>query len=312
MSAVQQSPSRGRFVAFSALMWLALPLMGLRYWQVWNRLPAHMATHFDGAGRANGWMSPQVSLGFTLCVLLFMLTSFSVILFVALRRASAAEASMWAVLGLFYVIILFFLFISESVLRYNLYGSSIQVGPPVAALIIAIVVFAALYLRLQRGVAPPASDVFAEETHGSHIFAAVFAVPALAEAAAAFAIPIGGIKVALGFGAVLLLAAAFFAGSGFHYQFSRAGVDIRALGFRLRSIHAADIQSYEAAPWSILGGYGIRGLGNRRAYVWGNRGVRIRTLEGEVFLGHSQPEKIVQDLNLITNKHEAREGAFHS
>lgn len=52
--------------------------------------------------------------------------------------------------------------------------------------------------------------------------------------------------------------------------------------------------------WSAVGGYGIRGLCNRRAYVWGNRGVRIQTREGEVFLGHAEPEKIVRDLDLLT------------
>ena len=161
-------------------------------------------------------------------------------------------------------------------------------------------------------VGGPSSAVFAEETHSSHIFALVFLVPALAEVVAAIAIPIGGIRLALGVGAALMLIGAVFAWDGFRYRFSPAGVDIRTLGIRLGSVHAADIQGYEVAPWSVLGGYGIRGIGGRRAYVWGNRGVRIRTGEGEVFLGHDEPEKIVRDLDLIASKHEAREAAFRS
>ena len=51
--------------------------------------------------------------------------------------------------------------------------------------------------------------------------------------------------------------------------------------------------------WNPLYGYGIRGLGERRAYVWGNRGVRIKTSDGEVFLGHSNPDRIVHDLDVI-------------
>jgi len=43
------------------------------------------------------------------------------------------------------------------------------------------------------------------------------------------------------------------------------------------------------------------------AYVWGKRGVRIKTSEGEVFLGHSQPEKLVRDLDLMTHNHEEHE-----
>ena len=45
--------------------------------------------------------------------------------------------------------------------------------------------------------------------------------------------------------------------------------------------------------------YGIRGIGDKRAYVWGNRGVRIKTTEGEVFWGHDDPERIVRDLDAI-------------
>ena len=40
-----------------------------------------------------------------------------------------------------------------------------------------------------------------------------------------------------------------------------------------------------------MGGYGIRGIGERRAYVWGNTGVRIMLSDGEVFLGHHEPGK---------------------
>jgi hypothetical protein len=51
--------------------------------------------------------------------------------------------------------------------------------------------------------------------------------------------------------------------------------------------------------WNVLGGYGIRGLGDRKAYVFGNRGVRITTSDGEVFLGHSEPERIIRDLDAM-------------
>ena len=40
-------------------LWLALPLVALQYTQVWDQLPAHVATHFNAAGQANGWMSPE-------------------------------------------------------------------------------------------------------------------------------------------------------------------------------------------------------------------------------------------------------------
>jgi hypothetical protein len=87
--------------------------------------------------------------------------------------------------------------------------------------------------------------------------------------------------------------------NGFTYLFTSAGVEIRTLGFRLRSIPVEQIKEYAPDRWSLVGGYGVRGLGERRAYVWGNRGVRIKTSDGEVFLGHSNPDRIVRDLDVI-------------
>jgi hypothetical protein len=107
------------------------------------------------------------------------------------------------------------------------------------------------------------------------------------------------LRLALGLAGIILLLAGGMAWSGFSYVFSSTGVEIRTLGFRLRSIPLDQIRAYAAAPWSMAGGYGIRGLGDKRAYVWSNKGVRIMTSDGEVFLGHSHPDRIVHDLDLI-------------
>ena len=98
---------------------------------------------------------------------------------------------------------------------------------------------------------------------------------------------------------VLFLVLAAFAWNGFQYNFGPGGLEIRTLGFRLRSIPLAQIQSYGVERWSLLRGYGIRGVGGSRAYVWGNKVVHIRTPQGEVFLGHGDPEQIVRDLDMI-------------
>jgi len=76
-------------------------------------------------------------------------------------------------------------------------------------------------------------------------------------------------------------------------------VEIRTLGFHLRTIPVDQIKDYAADRWSLAGGYGIRGLGDRRAYVWGNQGVRIKTTVGEIFLGHNDPARIIRDLDAI-------------
>ena len=74
-------------------------------------------------------------------------------------------------------------------------------------------------------------------------------------------------------------------------------------GFRLRSITRDQIARYGIERWNALRGYGIRGVGNTRAYVWGNQVVHITTLEGEVFLGHNDPVRIVRDLDMIRGAH---------
>jgi hypothetical protein len=148
---------------------------------------------------------------------------------------------------------------------------------------------------------------FAEEQHGSIMWAMVMIVPACGMLLFAENVPLAGIRLTLIVSAIILFAAAAMAWSGFHYSFSPAGIEIRTLGLRVRSISAADIRSYAVDRWNVIGGYGIRGLGNRRAYVWGNSGVRIKTTQGEVFLGHSEPEKIIRDLDLVTRNHEASE-----
>jgi hypothetical protein len=146
----------------------------------------------------------------------------------------------------------------------------------------------------------------AEEQHGSMLWAMVMIVPACGMLLFAGNVPLTGIRLTLIVSAVILFAAGAMAWSGFHYSFSLAGIEIRTLGFRVRSISATDIRSYAVDRWNVIGGYGIRGPGNRRAYVWGNSGVRIKTTQGEVFLGHSEPEKIVRDLDAITH-HQRQE-----
>ncbi|HTJ88220.1 MAG TPA: hypothetical protein VL349_13220 [Terriglobales bacterium] len=152
---------------------------------------------------------------------------------------------------------------------------------------------------------------FAEEQHGSIMWAMVMIVPACGMLLFAGNVPLAAIRLTLIVSSIILFAAAAMAWSGFHYSFSPAGIEIRTLGFRVRSVSAADIRSYAVGRWNVIGGYGIRGLGNRRAYVWGTRGVRIKTTQGEVFLGHSEPEKIIRDLDIVTHNHEASEARVH-
>jgi hypothetical protein len=88
--------------------------------------------------------------------------------------------------------------------------------------------------------------------------------------------------------------------SGFEYRFLRHAVEVKTLGFKLRTIPKQQIVRYAVEPWSWPRGYGIRGIGNRRAYVWGNQVVHITTTNGEIYLGHKDPERIIRDLDQLT------------
>jgi hypothetical protein len=72
-------------------------------------------------------------------------------------------------------------------------------------------------------------------------------------------------------------------------------------GFRLRSIPKQSIVSYSIEPWTLIRGYGIRGIGRTRAYVWCNQVVHIKTTNGDIFLGHNDPARIVRDLDMVTD-----------
>src|SRR5262249_9670675 len=102
---IQNSNLRSRFNVLIAVMWLALPFIGYRYWSVWGRLPAHMATHFGTDGRPNGWMTPQQSLTFSIAMIAILLTVFTSILAYMGSRSQRLGVTSWSAMGLFYVLL---------------------------------------------------------------------------------------------------------------------------------------------------------------------------------------------------------------
>jgi len=289
------------------LMWLALPLTALRYWWAWDRLPARMATHFNASGQPNGWMTLEAALEFGLGFTLLFLVVFTVISYV-LQKQKASDAGAWAVLGLLAVVVGVVFQGNWSIVEYNLTGRPISIITPFLSIPVVIVLLA-VFLGAKRGSALPEAAVIAEEKHAS-LFMGFVVLIALVGALAAFAsappsvarwavIPVG----------LLCAAVAAFAWSGFQYRFSPEGVEIRTLGCRLRSIPTAEIRDYSIEGWSLARGYGIRGIGNCRAYVWGNKVVHIRTTQGDVYLGHDEPERIMRDLDMIHRNHQGHEVA---
>jgi len=292
--------NRRIFQTLTWLMWLALPLLALRYWQVWDQLPLRMATHFDINGDANGWMTRDMSLWFALGVTLFLLAVSTAILLV-IHSQKTSDAASWSLLAFFYFIVGFVFFGNEKVMGYNLHGTAAALGSSFILVPLAIVIFLAVFLGSNRGEALVSENWIAEETHSSPLLAFVLLLPLLVELWVLSTTSLGAARWPLILICIFLVAVAAFAGSGFRYYFSPAGVEIRTLGYRLRSISASQITSYAIEPWNILRGYGIRGVGRTRAYVWSNKVVHIKTQQGEVFLGHNEPERIMRDLDMITH-----------
>jgi hypothetical protein len=147
------------------------------------------------------------------------------------------------------------------------------------------------------------SDVLAKETHSGRWWSVVMLLATTGPVIALWLTRTAGIRaplIAVSLVGLLGLGTSAMAWAGFQYRFLRSGVEVRMLGFRLRTIPKESIVSYTTESWSLVRGYGIRGIGRTRAYVWCNSVVHIKTSTGDIFLGHNQPERIVRDLDLVT------------
>jgi len=110
----------GKYFQFGIwLLWLALPLTWSRFRQVWDQLPARMATHFDFNWQPNGWMTRETAFWFALGLTAFLLVVFTVISYL-IARAPGPELIRWAMLGFSYAVVGFVYAINSWVVQYNL------------------------------------------------------------------------------------------------------------------------------------------------------------------------------------------------
>ena len=144
------------------------------------------------------------------------------------------------------------------------------------------------------------SDLLAEETHSGRAWSLIILLALTGPMIGVALVPSTAGRWAVALVGVIAIATFAMSWSGFQYRFLRHGVEIRMLGFRLRSIPKQSIVSYAIEPWAFSRGYGIRGIGTSRAYVWCNKVVHIKTSNGEIFLGHNDPQRIVRDLDMVT------------
>ncbi len=284
------------------LLWLALPLVAYQYLQVWDQLPAHVATHFNAAGQANGWMSPVQALKYGVWFMAFLLLVFTpLLLYVGHSRVDTFS---WAML-VFCGLVLGLIFeVNRGIVNYSVYGTPMPSGAILIPIPIAVILLIVIYIVSRREAPFPttpnmAGDLLAEETHAGRFWTLIILPAIVVPAIAASSAPSSALRVSMALVGLIVFVTIVAIWNGFQYRFLRHGVEIRILGFRLRSIPRQQIQSYTAESWNALRGYGIRGIGNTRAYVLGNKVVHIKTTNGDVYLGHSNPDRIVHDLDMV-------------
>ncbi len=295
--------------------WLAVPAVALRYWTLRDQLPETLAVHFDIHNRPNGWMARDTFFWQMLTILIFQLAVFTAIL-LASRRQTIVHSLF---IGLANAIAAFLTFIFFGLLAYNLDPAreplQHMMAITIAFIVLAVAMAAAIRLRRAPGtelrqprpqlptVRASEGRLIAEEVHSHKLWAAILALPeALAlwilyterpENIRLFAIPV----------TLVILGAVAFVWRGFTYRFTTAGVEVRSLGIRLRFIPRPAIREYKIEPCDPLadfGGWGVKGRRGETAYIWaGHTGVRIRTWNGDVYLGHEQPERLVSDLDMV-------------
>jgi len=280
----------------TVLLWLALPIVALQYREAWDRLPARMAVHFGAANQANGWMTRQQALDFNLWMIVIALLVSTVVLTIAGWRS--VEGFSWVLFGFFAVFIGFLLSVNQAVIEYNRNGTPIHPERAVFVLAVSVAALIATYLFSHRHAPLPGGDTLAVERHASRQWSALILVAMLGPILAIAFAP-GAVRVPLFLVSLIGIFAFAMAWGGFEYRFQRHGVEIRMLGFRLRSIPRSAIVSYAIEPWAFVRGYGIRGLGSTRAYVWCNKVVHVKTSNGDVYLGHNDPARIVRDLDQV-------------
>ncbi len=290
--------NRSLYQSLVALLWLGPLVVWLRYRELWEQLPARMATHFNVAGVANGWMTREVSLDYSVGFVALLAGVFSVVLFLMLRKYELTKLS-WTLLAFFHAETWTFVYLMNSLVEFNLNHTPLAIAPlPIVSAIGALVLLLVAVME-KRGTSFEHSEIIAEEVHSGRRLTLLFLIPVLILAPISMAIPLPAVRLAMSVTAVIMLGVFAMAWDGFHYYFTRHGVEIRTLGFRLKSIPLLQIKSYDVASWNPLRGLGIRGIGNRKAYIWGSSGVRVQMYDGEIFLGADDPQRIVRDLDAI-------------
>lgn len=298
----------GKWRIAMMIPWLGLAAMILEIWSVYGQLPARIGSHFNAAGYPNGWAPKQQLFTFIVPIAFGFLVLFTFLV----SRFQKSSGLAWLTLvfeywgfGLQYLL-------THGMLRVAL-GETRTLDAHIGMLSlvcgVALVIGEVSRVTLVRKQADTEhGTLIAQEVHGSPIIATVMVAITMSMLGVDVALHLHGpaqaIPLVVG---VIMLGCAIWAFTGFVYRITTGGLEIRMLGMPIRFIPAFDIQSVEARncnPLTDFGGWGIRGIGKMRAYIWGgNRCVHIRTHSGDdIYLGIADANRMKYELEQMLVK----------
>jgi Domain of unknown function (DUF1648) len=302
----------------SLLPWLILPAMLWRYWQLQDLLPERIAVHFNANNVPNGWSDRSDFVVGFIGMTVAMLALFTILSLIPKRPTTFS----WLLLFFEYFVSVVMCLAFVGVLEFNALNrvDSLRIAGRIAMLtpIVAIVAVVIAVVKASRkeigaltstgspSVAPSQGRLLAEEIQRAPLAGMFFAVATVLVISAAARISSSAplwVKLLLYGASPLCLWVTLQAFGGFRYRVTSTGVEVRTGGIRVCSIAKANIEDYRIAqidPLGDFGGWGIRMLPGKRAFIWhGHEAVRIRTPQRTVYLGHDQPERLVKDLDVM-------------
>ena len=176
-------------------------------------------------------MPREDSLWFTLGLFAFILTVFSIIVFLA--QKSGPQAIAWALVVFSFCVVGFIALVCNAVLQYNLTGQPIHLSAYMFVIAVPVVLLIIAVLVSQRGSELPSGKAIAEEVHASSAWGIGFLTIGLVTLILLLRLHVGPALGPLGLVSIVFLAVGGAGWSGFHYYFTPHGVEVRALGFRL-------------------------------------------------------------------------------
>jgi hypothetical protein len=299
------------------LPWAALAAFALWLWSVWDRLPARLAVHFNFHNVPNGWQTRVQFAEFCLLLLLLMTSVLVIVGWVMRRLAARKNRLAWGVVFSCDALLAMLYVVMVSLVRYNLGEAAmpspglIGAGMIAATLGLMFSILANALAQLKRPqreahwtppqgpVSRTAGRLLAEEVHSDRRWLLLL-IPAAglmslrAATVHEWPVPIGLLIAAL---ALILVSGMIW--DGFHYRFTTSGLEVRSLGIRLRWVPLPEIKEYRVEEHEFCG-YGWRMAPGRQWFIWsGHRGVKVRTWNGDLYLGHARPERLVRDLDAM-------------